>query len=169
MHGEKGTPGQDGKQGIQGVPGLKGKHGDPGKQGQPGEHGDPGKPGVKGDRGLRGEDGKPGPEGESGPQGEKGDKGDSGIINMFFFGKQIIEWLAQSMTFSCYFDNETSGIISEGHKRVGIKNQVHGKDAMISKGVVGKMIKLLHGQYALELSNNTYIIKDVTLTGRPSF
>ena len=82
---------------------------------------------------------------------------------MYFFGPQIVKWFAQSMNFSCYFDTETSGIVSDRGHRVGIKNQVNQGDAMIHSGQVGKMIKLPRSGYSLEFTNEIYIIKHAHL------
>ena len=128
------------------------KRGPEGPIGPRGIKGDPGPPGEKG---ARGEEGSP---------GEKGDKGDSGPIDIYFFGPQIVEWFSKSMTFSCYFDTETSGIVSDRGHRVGIKDQVNQRDAMIRKGQVGQMIHLPRsGKYALEFTNEMYTIKNVRL------
>ena len=84
---------------------------------------------------------------------------------MYFFGPQIVNLFSESMRFSCYFDTETSGIVSDRGHRIGIKNQVNPKrDAMIHSGQVGKMIKLPSSEkYSLEFTNEIYMIKDVRL------
>ena len=109
--------------------------------------------------------GPPGPPGVKGPPGKKGDRGEKGPVDMYFFGNQIVNLFSESMTFSCYFDTETSGIVSDRGHRVGIKNQVNPKrNAMVHKGEVGKMIQLPRsGKYSLEFTNEIYSIKDVRL------
>ena len=120
--------------------------------------------GKRGPPGIPGVQGPPGEKGDKGVQGPSGPKGDSGPIDMYFFGPQIVEWFSKSMTFSCYFDTETSGIVSDRGHRVGIKDQVNQRDAMIRKGQVGQMIHLPRsGKYALEFTNEMYTIKNVRL------
>ncbi len=143
--------------------GQETKRGLPGPRGS---EGPPGKKGPKGDPGIQGEKGDPGPQGERGQDGKPGPKGESGPIDMYFFEDQIVKWFAQSMNFSCYFDTETSGIVSDDGHRVGIKNQVNQVnqgDAMIHSGQVGKMIKLPKRGYSLEFTNEIYIIKHAYL------
>ena len=68
------------------------------------------------------------------------------------------------MSFSCYFETKTSGIISDKGKRVGIKNQVNpNRHAMIREGEVGLMIKVNKEQYSLEFKNEMYMIKGTHL------
>ena len=101
------------KRGPPGPPGEEGPSGKRGPKGDPGS----GKQGEKGEKGSKGEKGDTGLQGEKGQDGKPGPKGESGPIDMYFFGDQIVKWFAQSMAFSCYFDTETSGIVSDrGHR-----------------------------------------------------
>ena len=123
-----------------------------------------GETGPQGKTGSPGEKGQTGPQGSPGEKGDRGEQGESGPVDMYFFGKQIIGWFSKSMSFSCYFETKTSGIISDKGKRVGIKNQVNpNRHAMIREGEVGLMIKVNKEQYSLEFKNEMYMIKDTHL------
>ena len=60
--------------------------------------------------------------GKCGPPGEKGDRGDG--FSSFFFSKQLANWFYETLTFSCYFKDEKSGLLFDKEKVIGIKNQV---------------------------------------------
>ena len=95
-----------------------------------------------------------------GKKGDKGDTGDSGF-SIIFFSKQLLKWFNEILILSFYFDTETSGILIEDEKRVGIKNQVTNKNAKALTHV-GSMSKIdISGKYALEFKNTVYKVENI--------
>lgn len=98
--------------------------------------------------------------GPAGKKGDKGDNGDSGF-SITFFWKQLLKWFNEILSLSFYFDTETSGIIIEHGKKVGMKNQVTKKNAKALTNV-GSMIKIDYsGKYALEFKNTVYKVEHI--------
>ena len=105
-------------------------------------------------RGAPGPPGEPGPPGKKGPQGEKGDG-----LSTLFFSKQLAQWFYESLTFSCYFKSETSGLVFDaGHKPIAIKNQVEEGANAVAMKKVEKMVEIKDYGYGLTFSKSLYKI-----------
>ena len=108
-------------------------------------------------RGAPGPPGEPGPPGKKGPQGEKGDG-----LSTLFFSKQLAQWFYESLTFSCYFKSETSGLVFDaGHKPIAIKNQVKEGANAVAMKKVEKMVEIEDYGYGLTFSKSLYKIDDM--------
>ena len=105
-----------------------------------------------------GKRGPPGPPGEYGPPGKKGRDGDG--LSAFFFSKQLAQWFYQNLSFSCYFKDEQSGLISDKGKVTAIKNQVGANNA-IAINTFESLSPIPDYGYGLKMNKSLYRIDNL--------